>query len=230
MKFLFKLKLLIILFVVLFYSTNNVYFASDRPTNAESGMVVSASSLASEVGAQILREGGNAIDASVAVGFALAVTYPYAGNLGGGGFMVIHLNNGKNTSIDFREKAPLSVHKDIYLDEKGNYISDLSQKGATSVGVPGSVAGLIYALENYGTLPLEKVIQPAIDLARNGWELDFFSAKSFTNTLERFKKYPSSYSVFAKDGEAYKDGDIFIQSDLAWTLEQIKKEWCCRIL
>ena len=174
------------------------FWATD---NAKNGMVVSANSLASEVGIQILKEGGNAIDAAVAVGFALAVTYPYAGNLGWGGFMVIHLNDGKNTSIDFREKAPLSVHKDIYLDDYGNYVSDLSQTGATSVGVPGSVAGLIYALEKYGTLSLEKVIQPAIDLAENGWELDTYSSKSFANTLEKFREYPSSYNIFANNGE-----------------------------
>jgi gamma-glutamyltranspeptidase / glutathione hydrolase len=222
MKYFSSYRYSLISTIVLLFLLNSSVLASARPISSKNGMVVSASSLASEVGVQILKDGGNAVDASVAVGFALAVTYPYAGNIGGGGFMVIHLNNGKNTTIDYREKAPLSAHKDMYLDKNGNYISDLSQKGATSVGVPGSVAGLIYALEKYGSLPLEKVIQPAIDLAKNGWPLDLYSAESFERTLEKFKKYPSSYNVFTKDGEAYKEGDIFIQTDLARTLEQIK--------
>ncbi len=197
-------------------------FASAKPTSSQNGMVVSASSLASEVGINILKEGGNAIDASVAVGFALAVTYPSAGNIGGGGFMVLHLQNGKSTTIDFREKAPLKAHKDMYLDKDGKYLSTLSQKGATSVGVPGSVAGLIYALEQYGTMPLEKVIQPAIDFAKSGWKLDSYSANSFVRFMDKFKEYPSSYKIFTKSGKTYKEGDLFIQSDLAWTLEQIK--------
>jgi gamma-glutamyltranspeptidase / glutathione hydrolase len=222
MKFFSSYRYHLISIIILFVLLNSSVFASARPISSKNGMVVSASSLASEVGVQILKDGGNAVDASVAVGFALAVTYPYAGNIGGGGFMVIHLNNGKNATIDYREKAPLSAHKDMYLDENGNYISDLSQKGATSVGVPGSVAGLIYALEKYGSFPLEKVIQPAIDLAKNGWPLGLYSAESFERTLEKFKKYPSSYKVFTNDGKVYNEGDSFIQADLAWTLEQIK--------
>jgi len=187
-------------------------------------MVVSVSTPASLVGVQILKDGGNAVDAAVAVGFALAVTYPYAGNIGGGGFMVIHLNNGKNTTIDFREKAPLKATRNMYLDKDGNYIPSLSKEGVTSVGVPGSVAGLIYALSQYGTMPLEKVIQPAINLAKNGWTLDDRTAESFKNNLEKFKKYPSSYKIFSKNGKPYEEGEIFKQADLAWTLEQIKEK------
>ncbi len=142
-------------------------------------MVVSASTIASKVGVEILKEGGNAIDASVAVGFALAVTYPYAGNIGGGGFMVIHFNDGKSTTIDYRETAPLLSNKNMFLDSTGNFIPSLSEDGATSAGVPGSVSGLIYALEKYGTLSLSKVIQPAIDLAKNGWVLQEYDAESF---------------------------------------------------
>lgn len=194
-----------------------------RPVNAKNGMIVSACPLASEVGAQILKQGGNAIDASVAVGFALAVTYPYAGNLGGGGFMVLHLKDGKNTSIDYREKAPLSAHKDMYLDETGNYVPELSQDGITSVGVPGSVAGLIYALEKYGTMSLEKVIEPAIELAQNGFILDESDAGSFKYHLREFKKYPSSFKIFSKNGEPFNEGDLFTQSDLAKTLKSIKQ-------
>ncbi|MCW9066022.1 MAG: gamma-glutamyltransferase, partial [Ignavibacteriaceae bacterium] len=193
-----------------------------EPVSAENGMVVSTSSYASKVGVEILKNGGNAIDAAVAVGFALAVTYPSAGNLGGGGFMVIRLADGKNITIDYREKAPLAAHKDMYLNEAGEFVPELSQQGATSAGVPGSVAGLIYALENYGTLSLAEVIQPAIDLAKNGWRFEKRDSIYFRNNISVFEKYPSSKKIFIKNGEPYRVGDLFIQPDLAWTLEQIK--------
>ncbi len=193
-----------------------------QPVTAKNGMVVSTSSYASKVGVEILKKGGNAIDAAVAVGFALAVTYPSAGNLGGGGFMMIHLSDGKNIAIDYREKAPLSAHRDMYLNEAGEFVPELSQQGTTSAGVPGSVAGLIYALENYGTMSLAEVIQPAIDLAKNGWKLEQRDSIYFSNTIPLFSKYPSSMKIFTKDGVPYSTGDLFIQPDLAWTLEQIK--------
>jgi len=194
-----------------------------QPVTAKNGMVVSTSSYASKVGVDILKKGGNAIDAAVAVGFALAVTYPSAGNIGGGGFMVIHFKDGENTTIDFREKAPLSADKDMYLNEAGEFLPELSQEGTTSAGVPGSVSGLIYALKKYGTLPLTEIIQPAIDLAKNGWKLEERDARYFNENLPRFEKYPSSLKVFSKDGESYREGDLFTQPDLAWTLEQIKE-------
>jgi len=194
-----------------------------QPVSSKNGMVVSTSSFASKVGVEILKKGGNAIDAAVAVGFALAVTYPSAGNLGGGGFMVIHLADGKNITIDFREKAPLSANKDMYLNETGEFLPELGQEGTTSAGVPGSVAGLIYALHKYGTLPLAEVIQPAIDLAKNGWKLEERDARYINNNLPEFEKYPSSLKVFLKDSEPYQEGDLFVQPDLAWTLEQIKE-------
>ncbi|HEY6437435.1 MAG TPA: gamma-glutamyltransferase family protein, partial [Ignavibacteriaceae bacterium] len=196
---------------------------SPQPVSAENGMVVSTSSYASKVGVEILKKGGNAIDAAVAVGFALAVTYPSAGNIGGGGFMVIHLSDGKNTTIDFREKAPLSAFRKMYLNEAGEFVPELSQQGATSAGVPGSVAGLIYALENYGTLSLAEVIQPAIDLATNGWRLEKRDIDYINGSMHIFEKYPSSKKIFTKYGEPYNVGDLFIQSDLAWTLEQVKE-------
>jgi len=152
----------------------------------------------------------------------LTVTYPYAGNIGGGGFMVIHLQDGTNTTIDFRERAPFTAYKDMYLDKDGNVIENMSLEGAASVGVPGSVAGLIYALEKYGTMKLTKVIQPAIDLAENGWALESQDAESFYNFLEVFSKYPSSFNVFTNNGVPYKEGDLFKQPDLAWTLKQIR--------
>ncbi|MCP5064422.1 MAG: gamma-glutamyltransferase [Ignavibacteriae bacterium] len=218
-----RLTIILIVLILLIPYSNLIVSQSSKPVKAKNGMVVSASKIASEVGTQILKDGGNAIDASVAVGFALAVTYPFAGNLGGGGFMVLHLKDSKSTTIDFREKAPLSARQDMYLNENGNFVPELSQTGETSAGVPGSVAGLIYALEKYGTFPLAKVIQPAIDLAKNGWALDDRSAESFKRTLPKFLKYSSSAKIFSKNGEAFNQGETFFQKDLAWTLEQIKK-------
>jgi len=216
------------LLAVLLIFAQTIFFTSctkqPEPVSAENAMVVSTSSYASKVGVEILKRGGNAIDAAVAVGFALAVTYPTAGNLGGGGFMVIHLDDGKNIAIDYREKAPLSAHKDMYLNDSGEFVPELSQQGATSFGVPGSVAGLIYVLNKYGTMSLEDVIQPAIDLAKNGWKLERRDSIYFAENLELFLKYPSSKKIFTKNGAPYRTGDVFIQNDLAWTLEQIKEK------
>ena len=214
-----------IIFILAFLCSgiaNNIYSASKDPVRAKNGMVVSSSNPATKVGVEILKKGGNSIDAAVAVGFALAVTYPYAGNIGGGGFMVIHLSSGKNTSIDYREKAPLKAYRDMYLDKNGNFNPKLSQEGITSVGVPGSVAGLIYALNKYGTMKLSEVIQPAIDLAEKGFKLDYSTAASIKKHLDEFKKYPGSYKKFTKNGVPYKEGEIFKQPDLAETLKLIR--------
>ena len=218
-KVIFTLLILITLLTLQSACTN-----SPQPVSSKNGMVVTASSYASKVGIEILKKGGNAIDASVAVGFAFAVTYPYAGNIGGGGFMVIHLADGKNTTIDFREKAPLSAYKDMYLNEAGEFVPELSQTGTTSAGVPGSVAGLIYALEKYGTLSLSEVIQPAIDLAKNGWKLEERDSRLFNNSIALFEKYPSTRKIFMRDSTTYKEGELFVQKDLAQTLEQIKEK------
>lgn len=214
-------KIIFVLFIALLFSFN-LFPESKEPVRGKNGMVVSASELASKVGVQILKKGGNAIDAAVAVGFALAVTYPSAGNIGGGGFMVIHFKDGINTTIDYRERAPLSATEFIYQDSLGNFLPSKSQDGVTSSGVPGSVAGLIYALENYGTLSLAEVIQPAIDLARNGFILEYRLAKSLEYEIESFNMCESSKKIFTKDGIAFNEGDLFIQNDLASTLEQIK--------
>ena len=210
----------LIVFLILQFSCTK----APQPVSAKHGMVVSVSSYASNAGVEILKQGGNAIDAAVAVGFVLAVTYPAAGNIGGGGFIVIHFADGKNTTIDFREKAPLSAFKDMYLNKEGDFVPELSQEGTTSAGVPGSVAGLIYVLEKYGTMPLAKVIQPAIDLAKKGWILNERDARYIRENMPVFKKYPSSLKVFTKDGKPYEAGDLFRQPDLAWTLEQIKEK------
>jgi gamma-glutamyltranspeptidase/glutathione hydrolase len=136
--------------------------------------------------------------------------------------MVIHLQDGTNTTIDFRERAPFTAYRNMYLNKDGNVIENMSLEGAASVGVPGSVAGLIYALEKYGTMKLSKVIQPAIDLAENGWALESQDAESFYKFLEVFNKYPSSLKIFTNNGVPYKEGDLFKQPDLAWTLNQIR--------
>lgn len=223
-KIIFNLSFLIFTIFILSLSFNSCNPFEEKPVKTKNGMVVSVSSIATNIGVKILKQGGNAVDAAVATGFALAVAYPQAGNIGGGGFMVIYLAAGKNTTIDFREKAPLSAYRDMYLDSTGKFIPGLSQTGVTSAGVPGSVAGMIYALKKYGTMKLKDVIQPAIDLAKNGWELDERTAKSFEYYMPEFKKYPSSIKKFTKDGKPFEEGDIFRQPDLAKTLELIKEK------
>jgi len=153
----------------------------------------------------------------------LAVTYPSAGNLGGGGFMVIHLSDGTNTTIDFREKAPGTSFETMYQDSSGTFIPELSQYGVTSSGVPGSVAGLIYALNKYGKLSLNEVIQPAIDLAENGFPIEYRFAQSLEYELEAFNKIESTKKIFTKNGTAFSEGELLIQKDLAKTLKLIRE-------
>jgi gamma-glutamyltranspeptidase/glutathione hydrolase len=159
---------------------------------ADGGMVATRSSWASQVGADILSQGGNAVDAAVAVGFAMAVTYPSAGNLGGGGFMVIHLADGTVITNDHREKAPSAASRDMFLDENGDVIKELSLHSHLAAGVPGSVAGLLDVLEKHGTMTRAQVIQPAIDLAAKGIVLDRDMAEGFARRAEAFAKYPAS--------------------------------------
>ncbi len=213
-----KLLLSLLLFLV---QIN--YAEAPDPVRGKNGMVVSASRLASEVGIEILKKGGNAIDASVAVGFALTVTYPSAGNIGGGGFMVIRFNDGTSTTIDYREKAPSKAYETMYQDSAGNFLPYLSQEGTTSAGVPGSVAGLIYALDKYGTMNLIDVLLPAIKLAANGFFLDYRLAESINYNYQDFLKYPSSKKIFTKDERPFVEGDLFIQKDLANTLRIISE-------
>jgi gamma-glutamyltranspeptidase/glutathione hydrolase len=175
------------LLLLLIFSADFLQAASPDPERGKKGMVVSASDLASQVGMLILKRGGNAVDAAVATGFALAVTYPAAGNIGGGGFMVIHLKNGKDVALDYREKAPLKASRNMYLDSLGNFDASRSREGFLSAGVPGSVAGLIYALEKYGTMKLEDVIQPAIDLATDGFPLSFRLSESIASEFREFQ-------------------------------------------
>lgn len=188
------------------------------------GAVASRSAIASEVGVEILKQGGNAIDAAVAVGFALAVTYPSAGNIGGGGFMVIKLANGDVVSLDAREKAPLAADRDMYLDQDGNVNRRLAMSGILSAGVPGSVAGLLDALQRHGTLSREQVMAPAIKLAEEGFVLNQNLANQFRQNMRQMRNYPSSIAIFSKDGQSYEAGDRWIQSELATTLRLISDQ------
>ena len=205
-----------------------LFLSLSFPLNGESvfstkGVVASRSAIASEIGADILSIGGNAVDAAVAAGFALSVTYPSAGNLGGGGFMLIRLSDGTITSNDHREKAPLMATSGMYLDEQGEVVKGLSTRSHLAVGVPGTAAGLIDALEKYGSLDLEQVIQPAIDLASSGFALNRDLAQQFSGRIKDFFPYEASTEIFTNSGVPYKTGDQFIQRDLAETLKRIKK-------
>ena len=155
------------------------------------GMVVSAKALASAVGIDILKAGGNAIDAAIATGFALAVTHPTAGNIGGGGFFVIRFPDGTVTSFDFREKAPLAAHSRMFLDENGEYSSQIHHLSHLSVGVPGTVAGFVSAHEKYGNLEWNQVVEPAVSLARDGFAVMPGLARSLARALRRFEPYPA---------------------------------------
>jgi gamma-glutamyltranspeptidase/glutathione hydrolase len=182
-------------------------------------MVVSVHHLASDAGVEVLREGGNAVDAAVATGFALAVVHPVAGNLGGGGFLLLRTHDGKSIFIDFREKAPLAATETMYQDARGNVIPDASVVGYRSIATPGSVAGLAYAERKYGKLNLNQVMAPAIRLASEGFQLSEEEARELADTdLARFA---DSKRIFQRDGKLYKEGEIFKQPELARTLQRI---------
>ena len=192
-----------------------------RNITAEHGMVVSAHPEASRTGISILQKGGNAIDAAVATEFALAVCYPEAGNIGGGGFMLIRMNDGSTDVIDYREKAPLGAFRDMFLDEKGNLTDGSSTETRLAAGVPGTVDGMIRVHEKYGRLSFREIIQPAIDLATKGFPVTEGQAKTFNNNREYFLKMNASRPAFVKDGE-WRTGDILRQPELAATLERIR--------
>ncbi len=202
----------IIIFLLTFSSlySQNIYY--------KNAVVSSANEIASEVGISILKQGGNAIDAAVGVAFALAVVYPQAGNIGGGGFLVLRSSEGYETSIDFRETAPRLSSKNMYLDNEGNVIAELSTLGHLASGVPGSVAGLLYALEKYGTMPREKVLSYAINLAEKGFKINYDLANSINNNRNDFDKFEGSSKIF---GKKFRQNELFIQNDLANTLKEI---------
>lgn len=200
----------------------SVFAASPAPAKGEHGMVVTAQHLASEVGVEVLKKGGNAVDAAVAVGYALAVVYPNAGNIGGGGFMTIRFADGKSTFLDFRERAPLAATKTMYLDKDGNPVKGASLDGYLAVGVPGSVAGLEMAREKYGTLSRQDLMAPAISYAKDGFVLNQGDAASFAGSAERLAKDPAAAAAFLKpDGKPYGIGERLAQPDLAASLSAI---------
>jgi gamma-glutamyltranspeptidase / glutathione hydrolase len=198
--------------------------AHPEAARAENGMVVSAQIDASEAGVEILKQGGNAIDAAVATGFALAVTYPVAGNVGGGGFMVIRRADGSTTTFDYRETAPAAAHRDMYLDEDGNAVAAWSRRGHLASGVPGAVAGMLKAHDQHGSLPLEVVLEPAIRLAADGYVLSRRQATLLNNFRTRFLEFESTAKYFTKQDPAdqYQEGEIFRQEDLANVLRRIR--------
>ena len=193
------------------------------PLRVKNGIVTSASKLASEVGVETLKAGGNAVDAAVATAFALAVTWPSAGNIGGGGFMVYHGDDGHATTFDFREKAPLAATERMYLGLDGNVVDNSNHIGALAVGVPGTVAGLWKAHQELGSLPWADLVAPAVRLARDGIPINYSLYTGFARSKGRFDQYPSSAAKFFKaDGSLYELGEIWRQPDLAHTLELIQ--------
>jgi gamma-glutamyltranspeptidase/glutathione hydrolase len=198
-----------------------VHAASQAPVGAEHGMVVTAQHLATNVGVDVLRKGGNAIDAAVAVGYALAVVYPAAGNLGGGGFMTIQLADGRKAFLDFREKAPLAATANMYLDGTGEVVKGLSTRGHLAVGVPGSVAGLEAARTKFGTRSRGELIAPAIRFAEKGFVLEQGDIDVLATATEDLQKDPPSAAIFLNKGKPFKAGERLIQRDLAKTLRLI---------
>ena len=198
---------------------NVLAWRGEQPARAAHAMVVSVHHLASDAGLAILREGGNAVDAAVATGFALAVVHPIAGNLGGGGFLLLRTHDGNTTFIDFREKAPLAATETMYQDAKGNVIPDASVAGYRSIATPGSVAGLVYAERKYGKLGLHRVIAPAIHLAAEGFVLSAEEAGELSDS--NLSRFPDSKRIFQRDGKLYQAGETFKQPELAHTLQRI---------
>jgi gamma-glutamyltranspeptidase/glutathione hydrolase len=197
-------------------------FASGfEPEHAPKAMVATVHPEASRVGAEIMRKGGNAVDSAVAIGFALAVVHPAAGNLGGGGFMLYRTAKGEIHFLDYREKAPAAATADMYLDAQGNVIPDASTIGYKASGVPGSVAGLVYAQKHWGKLPLAAVIAPAIALARDGVVLTYNESRFLHN--RELEKFPESARIFQRNGNFFQQGELFRQPELAQTLERIAK-------
>lgn len=209
--------------IVLWLASAALLAASPPEVEVRGGLVTSRSAPASEVGVQILKQGGNAIDAAVATAFALAVTYPSAGNLGGGGFAVILLASGEVVAQDHREVAPAAAHRDMYLDQAGEVIPGLSTRSHLAAGVPGSVAGLLDLLERHGTMSRQQVIAPAIRLAEEGFPLTLSLARQFERVLESMRDYPASLKKFSKAGVPYREGEVWKQPDLARTLREISK-------
>lgn len=215
-------------YLVIFVISITLSFGAANPPIQDrtgTGLVLSSHELANKIGKEVLDKGGNAIDAAVAVGYALAVVHPAAGNIGGGGFAVIHLANGENTTLDFREMAPLKANKNMYLNDKGEVIKDASTIGYLAAGVPGTVKGMSAMLNRYGTMKLKDLMAPAIRLAEKGYIINDRQESTMLEVKDIFKKFDSSSKYFLKkDSSTYKSGDLFLQKDLAKTLKLIAKE------
>lgn len=210
---------------LLLIGTAPLHAASPAPVRAENGMVVTAHHLASTIGVDVLKAGGNAVDAAVAVGYALAVAYPEAGNIGGGGFMTIRFADGRSTFLDFRERAPAAATADMYLDDAGNIVDGASTETFLGVGVPGSVAGFEMAREKYGTRERAELIAPAIALARDGFTLTDYDASALNDAGEMLSLDPAAKAIFVKpDGKPFAAGETLTQPDLAATLTAISEK------
>ena len=216
-------KILKHLAIILLIYYSNLSCVRKTPVFGENGMVVSTSRHASQVGIDILKDGGNAVDAAVGVGFALAVTSSSNGNIGGGGFMVARFSDGKTFTLDYREMAPIKAERNMYLDESGNIIKGKSRSTHFASGVPGSVDGLLKAWEDHGSgnISIERLLSPSIKLAKKGFDLSNYEADRFNKNKDRLSKHPETKRIFARDDREWKSGDIFYQSDLAETLERI---------
>lgn len=207
------------------FSSFTANATSRHPVRGSNGVVSTSSRIASEVGVQIMKDGGNAVDAAIATAFAMAVTWPTAGNIGGGGFMIYHGADGESTAFDFREKAPLASTKTMYLDEDGNVRDNANHASILAVGVPGTVAGMELAHQKYGSLEWAALLQPAIDLARDGMPVSWYLHDSFKRLNNYWQMYPSSAKIFLhEDGSFYQPGETWKQPDLAATLERIQKD------
>jgi len=205
----------------------SAFAAAREPVRAKHGIVASTNEVASSVGVDVMKRGGNAVDAAIAVAFALAVTHPAAGNLSGGGFMMIRLNNGKTTAIDYREMAPAAATRNIYLDKEGKLIQGEggSLEGYRAAGVPGTVRGMELALKKYGSgkLTWSQLIEPARRLAANGFEVTYSLARSLRNSKDYLSKYPETKRIYLKEGDFYNEGEIFKQPDLAATFARLQQ-------
>lgn len=199
--------------------------ASPAPVRARHGMVVSVEQHASQAGVDILKQGGSAVDAAIATALALAVTHPSAGNIGGGGFLLIRFADGRTTFLDFRERAPAAASRDMYLDASGKVIAEASTVGPKAAGVPGTVAGLEYASRKYGKLPWKRVVAPAVRLAARGFPVSYELARSLSSagTTKLLSRFPESKRIFLRDGRPYQEGEKFVQRDLARTLKRIQR-------
>jgi gamma-glutamyltranspeptidase/glutathione hydrolase len=231
------ISIICIIALLLFSRPINERADTRLPARGRSGMVCSTSDIATRVGVEILKRGGNAVDAAVAVALALAVTYPVAGNLGGGGFMLIRLADGKTIAIDYRETAPALATRTMFLDKNGKPIAGASTVGYLAAGVPGTVAGLALALEKYGTMKWSDLVEPARKLAAEGFPIGYrlsYLLKEGHDPLERLprsgnvrellEKFPDSRRIFLKDGKFYQEGEIFQQPELAETLQRLKEQ------